>query len=148
MQKLSLSALIVASLCFCLTANAADEPKLNCPVSGHPASKEHAAKYKDGQAYFCCDDCPKEFQANTKKYAAAANAQLVASGQYKEVKCPLSGQKLNPDTKVSVAGIDVTFCCNNCQAKVKKANKEARVKMVFGDKAFDKAFEKSTVAAK
>jgi|ERR1700677_1478721 YHS domain-containing protein len=148
MQRLSLSALVVASLCFCLTAKAADEPQLKCPVSGHDASKDHAAKYKDGQVYFCCDDCPKAFEANTKKFAAPANAQLVASGQYKEVKCPFSGQKLNPDTKVSVAGVDVTFCCNNCKAKVTKANEKARVKMVFNDKSFEKGFEKSTVAAK
>ena len=97
MQKFSLTAVIVASLCFCLSAQAADETKLICPVSGHPASKEHAEKYKDGQVYFCCDDCPKAFTANTKKFAAKANAQLAATGQYKEVKCPFSGGKLNPD---------------------------------------------------
>jgi hypothetical protein len=146
MQKtLSLTAVIVASLCFCVSVKAADE-KLTCPVSGHDASKEHAAKYKDGQVYFCCDDCPKAFEAKVKKFAAAANAQLVASGQYKEVKCPFSGGKLNPATSVEVAGVNVTFCCEKCQAKVTKANKEARVKMVFNDKSFDKAFAKSKEA--
>ncbi|HEV3303141.1 MAG TPA: hypothetical protein VG055_26040 [Planctomycetaceae bacterium] len=148
MQKFSLTAVIVASLCFCLSAQAADETKLICPVSGHPASKEHAEKYKDGQVYFCCDDCPKAFTANTKKFATKANAQLAATGQYKEVKCPFSGGKLNPDTAVEVAGINVTFCCEKCQAKVTKANKDARVKMVFNDKSFDKAFVKSKDAAK
>jgi YHS domain-containing protein len=148
MRKFSFLAVIVASVCLCLSAQAADEPKLNCPVSGHPASKEHAEKYKDGQVYFCCDDCPKEFKENAKKYAAKANAQLAATGQYKEVKCPFSGGKLNPDTKVEVAGVDVTFCCEKCQAKVTKANKDARIKMVFADKVFDKAFVKSKDSAK
>jgi hypothetical protein len=148
MQKFSLTAVIVASLCFCLSANAADEPKLTCPVSGHPASKEHAEKYKDGQVYFCCDDCPKAFTANTKKFAAKANAQLVASGQYKEVKCPFTGKDLNPEAAVDVAGVKVAFCCNNCKARATKANEKARVAMVFNDKAFAKGFEKSKDAAK
>jgi hypothetical protein len=141
MQKFSLTAVIVASLCFGLTVKAA-EPELSCPVSKHPASKDHAVSYKDGKVFFCCDDCPKAFEANTKKFSRAANAQLVASGQYKEVKCPFSGQKLNPETAVEVAGVKVTFCCEKCQAKATKANKEERVKMVFADKVFDKAFAK------
>ena len=98
MQKLSLSAAVVACLCFCLSANAADEAKLTCPVSGKAATKDHAAKYKEGQVYFCCDNCPKAFEANTKKYATKANVQLVSTGQYKQTKCPLSGEALNPST--------------------------------------------------
>jgi YHS domain-containing protein len=145
MQKFSFAAAIVASLCFGLTVNAA-EPELTCPVSKQAASKDHSASYKDGKVFFCCDDCPKAFEANTKKFATAANAQLVASGQYKEVKCPFSGQKLNPETAVDVAGVKVAFCCEKCQAKVTKANKDARVKMVFNDKAFDKAFAKDKAA--
>jgi len=148
MHKLSFTAALLASFCLCLAAKAADEPKLTCPVSGHPATKDHAAKYKEGQVYFCCDDCPKAFEANTKKFSAKANVQLVVSGQYKEVKCPFSGGKLNPATAVQVAGVSVAFCCNNCKAKVTKANEKARVTMVFNDKAFEKGFEKSGTATK
>jgi YHS domain-containing protein len=143
MQKLSLTALIVASLCFCLTANAADEPALKCPISGKAATKDHAAKYKDGQVYFCCDNCPKAFEANTKKFATKANAQLVASGQYKQVKCPLSGEDLNPATAVKVADVSVSFCCDKCKAKVEAAKDKKQLNMVFNDKAFDKAFVKA-----
>jgi YHS domain-containing protein len=148
MQKISLSALIVASLCFCLTANAADEPALKCPVSGKAATKDHAAKYKDGQVYFCCDNCPKAFEANTKKFATKANAQLVASGQYKQVKCPLSGEDLNPATAIKVADISVSFCCDKCKAKVEAAKDKKQLGLVFNDKAFAKAFEKNKDATK
>jgi YHS domain-containing protein len=148
MQKLSLSAAVVACLCFCLSANAADEAKLTCPISGKPATKDHAAKYKDGQVYFCCDNCPKAFEANTKKFATKANAQLVASGQYKQVKCPLSGEALNPATAIKVGDLSVSFCCDNCKGKVEAAKEKKQLQLVFGDKAFAKGFEKSTVAAK
>jgi hypothetical protein len=143
MQKMMLSAVVAASVCLGLTARAADEPALKCPVSGQPASKDHAVKYKEGQAYFCCDKCPKAFEENTKKFAAKANAQLVASGQYKEVKCPLTGNDLNPAATLKVADISVSFCCNDCKAKVAGAKEKKQVQLVFGDKAFGKGFEKA-----
>jgi uncharacterized C2H2 Zn-finger protein len=148
MQKLTLSTVAVLSLCFCVTANAADAPELKCPVSGHPASKEHAVKYKDGEVYLCCDKCPAAFKADTKKYAVKANEQLVSSGQYKQVKCPLSGEDINPAASAKVAGINVAFCCDNCKGKVAKLKGKARADMVFSDAAFAKAFEKNKDAAK
>jgi transcription elongation factor Elf1 len=141
-KKLSFAAVIVASFAFCLTAMA-DEAKLTCPVSGKPASKDHAAKYKEGQVYFCCDNCPKAFEASTKKYAAKANAQLVSTGQYKQLKCPLSGEDLNPATAVKIGDISVSFCCDKCKAKAEAAKEKKQFNMVFGDKAFAKAFEKA-----
>jgi hypothetical protein len=143
MQKLSLSLIVVASLCVCLTARAA-EPELKCPVSGHAASKDHAAKYKDGQVYFCCDDCPKTFEANTKKFASKANMQLVSSGQYKPAKCQFSGEAVNPATAVKVGDLSVSFCCDKCKAKFEAAKEKKQISLAFGDKAFDKAFVKNT----
>jgi hypothetical protein len=148
MQKIMLSAVVVVSLCLGLNARAADETALKCPVSGHEATKDHAVKYKDGQVYFCCDKCPKAFEADSKKFAVKANEQLVASGQYKEVKCPLTGKDLNPATSTKVAGISVSFCCNGCKAKVAKLKGKARADMVFSDAAFDKGFEKAKDAGK
>jgi transcription elongation factor Elf1 len=148
MRKASSIAVIVASLCFCLTAQAADETALKCPISGKPASKDHAAKYKDGQVYFCCDNCPKAFEANTKKFATKANMQLVESKQYKQTKCPFSGEDVNPATAVKVGDLSVSFCCDKCKAKFEAAKEKKQLNMAFGDKAFDKAFVKNTDTAK
>ncbi len=138
-----LPVMVAAAFCFAVGVNAADEaPKLKCPVSGKEASKDHAVSYKDAKVYFCCDNCPKAFAKDTKKFAAKANAQLVASGQYKEVKCPLTGNKLNTSTAVNVGGVNVCFCCGNCKAKVEKAKANRQINLVFGDKAFAKGFEK------
>jgi transcription elongation factor Elf1 len=119
MQRISSIAVVIASLCFCLSAQAADE--LKCPVSGKPASKDHAAKYKDGQVFFCCDNCPKAFEENTKKFATKANMQLVESGQYKQTKCPLSGEAVDASTAVKVGDLSVSFCCDKCKAKFEAA---------------------------
>ena len=136
-----LSAIVGMGLCLGV-ALGADAPALKCPVSGEPASKDHALAYKKGEVYFCCDKCPTAFNANKKKFAAKANEQLVASGQYKEVKCPFTGKALNAETAVEVDGVSVQFCCANCKAKLESAKPGKQRSMVFGDKAFDKGFEK------
>jgi len=150
MSKLaSFTLMLTASLCLTLGAFAADKAKLKCPVSGHEASKDHAVAYKAGEVYFCCDDCPKAFKATTEKFAAKANHQLVASGQYKETKCPLTGKPLNNAMTAKVSGVTVKFCCGGCKAKVAKAAKgDEKIDLVFNDKAFDKNFEKVADAKK
>lgn len=125
------------------SVRADDAPELKCPVSGHAvASKEHAVEHNGGKVYFCCDQCPAAFAANTKKFAAKANAQMVQDGQFKQVKCPLQGKPVNPQAVVEVAGVKVAFCCNGCKSAVAKARGARQVNMVFNDKAFKKGFEK------
>jgi hypothetical protein len=89
----------------------------------------------------CCPGCPGAFEKNTSKYAAKANHQLVLTGQAKQVECPLTGGKLNPDTAIEVCGTKVSFCCNGCKGKVAKAEGDAQIALVFGDKAFEKGFK-------
>ncbi len=110
-----------------------------CPVMGTDINKDASADYKGGKVYFCCPGCIPKFKKDTAKYQAKANEQLVMTGQAKQVKCPLTGGKINPDTKTKVCGIDVCFCCAGCQGKVKKAPADKQCEMVF-IKGFDKAF--------
>jgi YHS domain-containing protein len=122
---------------------AADEKKadLKCPVSGAAAKTENALDHNGGKVYFCCMNCPKAFAKDPAKYAEKANAQLISSGQATQVKCPLSGGKLNPEQKTTVAGVEVQFCCMNCKGKVEKASDEEKAKLVFADAAFKKGYE-------
>jgi hypothetical protein len=121
---------------------AADKPKLDgikCVVATNKAVDESkSAEWKKGKVYFCCGNCPKAFSANKEKHAARANAQLVATKQYKQTACPLSGAKLNPETAIEVAGTKVSFCCNNCKGKAEAAKDAEQVELVFGEKAFEK----------
>jgi len=47
--------------------------RTKCPVSGHEfvvtADSPHA-EYKGKTYYFCCNNCPKAFEANPEKYAS------------------------------------------------------------------------------
>jgi YHS domain-containing protein len=144
MKRRSLVALIAVAV-FAGGLYAADEIDLKdikCVVAGaKPAKADNSVDYKEGKVFFCCQNCPKAFEKDTAKFASKANKQLVATKQYKEVKCPLSGEALNPDTAIEVAGVKVAFCCNNCKGKVAKAKDDEQIDLVFSDGAFKKGFE-------
>src|SRR5688500_8178240 len=92
---------------FGLTALAAEEAKFSakCPVSGQAAKEDQSVDYKGAKVYFCCENCPKAFAKETDKYSTKANHQLVATGQAKAVKCPLTGRPLNSAQTVEVDGV-------------------------------------------
>jgi len=135
------SAVLAVGLFAFAAEDKAKEFKATCPVSGKPALEDKTADYKDAKVYFCCGNCPGAFAKDTAKYATKANQQLVATGQATEVKCPLSGAKLNPDQSVEVGGVKVAFCCDKCKAKVSEAKGDAQAELVFSDTAFAKAYE-------
>ncbi len=114
---------------------------VKCPVSGKAVVADKTVDYKEGHVYFCCPGCPGAFGKNTEKFAHKANHQLVQTAQYEATKCAFSGRDLNKDTAVDVAGVEVTFCCPNCQAKVADAEGEEQIKLAFNDKAFAKGFK-------
>jgi YHS domain-containing protein len=132
---LGIAALLVAAV----VAEDKKEIKLEgikCPLS-NKAATQNSVDYKGGKVFFCCENCPKAFDA--KKHGTKANAQLVATHQVKQAKCPLSGGPLNADTAITVGGAKVAFCCEKCQGKVKDAKGDEQLTMVFGDAAFEKA---------
>lgn len=133
-----------AALCLLVVAGfvVAEEAKKfdqKCVVSGGPAKEDKTVAYKGGKVYFCCENCPKAFEKDVAKFATKANHQLVATGQAKQAKCPLSGGPLNKDKVVKIGGVDVQFCCNNCKGKAAAAAGDAQVELAFSDAAFEKA---------
>jgi len=124
-------------------AYAAETVKLEgvkCVVATkNDAKADKNRDYKGGKVYFCCDNCPKKFDADEAKYSTSANHQLVETGQAKQHKCPLTGKELNKTTEISVAGAKVQFCCEKCQAKVEKAKGDEQLELVFSDDAFKRA---------
>ena len=105
-------------------------------------SAEHAVDYKDGKVFFCCGGCVKKFSKDDAALAVKANQQLVATGQYKQTGCPISGGGFEDDQASEVGGVTVKFCCERCKAKVDKAEGDKQAELVFG-KRFDKAFSKN-----
>ncbi|MEC7695643.1 MAG: hypothetical protein VYA11_00945 [Planctomycetota bacterium] len=140
MKSLLFSALPVLLLGFVSAVCAADTDQgMICPVSGQKATKV-SAEYHGGEVYFCCKNCLKAFQADSKKFSVKANEQLIKTGQASQEKCPISGGKMKQGTALDVDGIPVAFCCKNCRKKVDEATGDAKLALVFGDDAFKKGF--------
>lgn len=110
----------------------------HCPVSGQDVTAEAHSDYKKGEVYFCCEKCKAAFDKDNAKFVTKANMQLAATGQYKQQACPITGNKLNPDTAVKVGDTKVAFCCNNCKGKAESMSDEERVAKLFDEKSFEK----------
>jgi len=125
------AALALFSLSVALAAPATKSEPM-CPVSGHACDPDATAAFEGGKVCFCCQKCVKAFEADSAKFAAKARQQLVTTGQFKQTGCPFSGGGVKDGTQLTVGGVEVGFCCNNCKGKVAKADGEEQVKMVFG----------------
>jgi len=124
-------------------ASKKDEEKkftAKCPVSGADAKQEQFASYKDKQVYFCCEKCKAAFEAEPKKFEVKANHQLVQTKQFKQKKCPISGGDFVKEQSARVANVNVRFCCEKCKGAVQAAEADAKLEMIFAEKAFKKAF--------
>ena len=119
-----------------------DLKDVKCVMNPKGAAKAtSSAEYNGGTVYFCCDNCKGKFTKEPKKFAAAANAQLVATKQAKQVNCPLMGKPAKDDITVKVAGVEVKLCCAGCKKKVAGKEGAEQVELVFSPKAFKKGFE-------
>ncbi len=116
---------------------------VKCLFADKDVNPEKSAEWKKGKVYFCCGNCQGKFGKMTKeekdKVAAKANAQLVASKQYVQAACPMSGGELNAETKIKVGAAEIAFCCNNCKGKAEKMEGDEQLEALFGEKAFDTA---------
>jgi hypothetical protein len=70
----------------------------------------------------------------------------VATGQARQEKCPFSGEDIDTNTKITVEGAAVCFCCDMCKAKAQESKEQ--VELIFNDKAFEKAAFKVAKAEK
>ncbi len=113
--------------------DAKSDSDMKCPVSGKPASKDHAVDYDGGKVYFCCDDCPKAFQKDPSKYAAKAHLQMALTGQLTQTACPFSHKPVNPEKTVDVGGVKVAFCCGDCVKEAQGMSQDDLIKKVFTD---------------
>ena len=121
------------------------EFKATCPVSGKPAGEDHVVQLKNGdKVYFCCDNCPKTFDGNRKKFDLQVKRQLVETGQVVQVACPVTGKPVSKDHMVEVGTTKVGFCCDKCEGKYNAASDEDKLKMLFAAKDFNQGFTRQT----
>jgi YHS domain-containing protein len=143
---------MIKKLVFCMTVmmlpgllSAQDLEGIKCIVNPKAGAKATStAEHMKGTVYFCCNNCAGKFNENPEEYLAAANHQLVATGQYTQKACPISGAAVAEGQSSKVGSTEVGFCCGRCKAKVDGAEDMAsQVSMVFGKEAFEKGFQQA-----
>ena len=120
-----------------------DLAKVMCLVEpDREVSEKYAADHLEGKVFFCCKQCAKDFKKDSTKLAAAANRQLVQTGQYVQTKCPLVGGPVSDDIAAVVGGVSVKLCCEKCIAAIEKTKTdEEKVALVFEPARFAKSFK-------
>lgn len=151
MMNKSLNAFMAMSTIVCAIVlsnpsdvTAQDLSGIKCVVKGDKsASPDASVKYRDGRVHVCCEACVNKFESDPAAFATKSNHQLVLTGQYRQVKCPISGSRVDSHFATNVGGTKIAFCCPSCLKKVNDAPQMAdRAEMVFGNEAFEKAFVK------
>lgn len=135
-----------------------------CPVAGIPRtlarccpndycslkpSNKHLLVFPSGaKLQFCCDQCLQMYKspvdlaygAKTYLWPVTAHHQFVATGQAKQVKCPVTGDKMDPAITLEVVGIKVAFANEQARKKVADADAWTRQTLVFDYDAFGRGF--------
>lgn len=121
---------------------------LKCVVRGKPLkSKDHKVRYKDGEVYLCCEQCAKEFSANTEEFATKANHQLVATGQYVQKACPVSGESVSDGFSTRIAAVEVGLHCQDCVEQMSNISIPKHI-FIFGEDNFGLSFVSKAMAGK
>jgi YHS domain-containing protein len=120
------------------------EFKATCPVSGKPAVETAVLELPrgGGKVYFCCENCPKAFKADPKRFELKVQRQMLETGQIAQVACPVSGKPVNKEVKAELGQAKVGFCCEKCLAKFNEADDDGKLKLVFAK--LDKGFTRQT----
>ncbi len=150
MAKFAICCLLATSFLFVTDDEEKKDDKVKlkdvkCVVMGKAKAKaSKVVKTKQGNLYMCCGNCVKAYKKNPEKFTAAANKQMVQTGQYVQKGCPFSGGKLNDEAVVKIGKMEVKMCCGGCAKKVNSAESDKdKIAMVFNKKAFEKGFAKA-----
>ncbi len=94
--------------------------------------------YKGGKLYLCCKSCIRRVEKKPEKYEAKANHQMVYTGQFVQEVCPLSGEKIGPESPaLDIEGVSTKFANEGELDKVKDLDVEEQIETVFGKKGFE-----------
>ncbi len=101
---------------------AAENELPKCPVTGEPVDFSVSTSTDHGPVYFCCKGCIKKFKADPASFSKEVAEQRAALAKLDkvQVKCPISGEPIDPKVSIEHHGKKVFFCCPKCIGKFQK----------------------------
>jgi len=101
---------------------AAKAPVL-CPVTNKPIDRNVVTRYHNRWVYFANADALQKFEKDPTQYAEGVKAQWAADQPLRvQVKCPVTGEKPNPDIYVGKGDDAVFFASDDAKQKWLKDN--------------------------
>jgi YHS domain-containing protein len=93
-----------------------------CPVMGNPIDPEVYLDYQGRRIYFCCPGCDEKFLADPEKYLPKVAAEIAGQApepapraeEIAQERCPVRGNRINPDVHLNWEGRRIWFCCPGC----------------------------------
>lgn len=96
------------------------KPQTMCPVMGDKIDKKFYADFEGKRVYFCCADCPAEFQKDPAKYVTKMEADGVAFAKVQTL-CPITGKAIDKKFFADYEHKRVYFSDHDSIATFKKA---------------------------
>lgn len=101
-----------------------------CPVMNEPIDPKVFVRYQGQRVYLCCTECTPEFNKSPEKFAKAIKAQWDAMPAHRaQIKCPVTGEKINPAIFVEEPRYDLSFATEDAKAKFTKDRKAYESKL-------------------
>jgi len=93
------------------------DPK--CPIMGGTVNLAVSTPTDDGPVFFCCPGCIGKYTAAPTKFAdvVAAQRKILADRPKVQVKCPVTGEQVDPQAFIEKDGKKIFFCCKGCIPK-------------------------------
>ncbi|MEM8667963.1 MAG: hypothetical protein AAGG48_10630 [Planctomycetota bacterium] len=111
---------------------------IRCVVeTDQPIDPEIVIAYKNARLYFSSKSAVEAYLKTPATYEAYANHQVIATKQYEQLACPLSGEEPDEDSvTVKIAGVDVQLLCEECAKELAKDTRKEQIEMLFDEEGF------------
>ncbi|MEM7205611.1 MAG: hypothetical protein AAF628_35475 [Planctomycetota bacterium] len=103
----------------------------------------YTIEHHEGTVFLCCANCIKKYRKDVAKHSPQCNHQLVLTGQFEQIKCPITGGEIDPSIEVEVVGVKVRLADPAAREQLEAAgDDESKIALVFEDGRFLRAFAK------
>jgi YHS domain-containing protein len=100
------------------TTQPAAKAQVLCPVTNKPIDRNIVTRYHNRWVYFADADALQKFEKDPTQYAEGTKAQWEADKPLRvQVKCPVTGEKPNPDVYVGKGDDAVFFATDEAKQK-------------------------------
>lgn len=86
-----------------------------CPVCGKPVGKNLSVNHEGLKVYFSSEECIEAFKKAPERFLVEVYLQVYP--QQVQVKCPVTGNPIDPQVSAEFKGRRIYYCCASCDRR-------------------------------